>query len=286
MSPITVLTANSTETEIREMIKYTLTTLIPTILLSVIIYYLIGLKTYTKSNNSSTTAFISIISRCYNTSFWLLLPPLLVIILSFLKVSISISLTTGLISGAVLGIIFQGTSLIEIFKCSIFGYKNELSLELSAVFKGGGIKSMLELIAILLVASAFSGLLSNTKILDSLLENSLQKLKNGSQLIIYTILLSTITAIFGCNQLMSIVIPPSVLMASYKKFNISKLVLARAISDSGIILSPIIPWNVCAIIPAAIMNVEVLKFAPYSVLCFLLPVLNILYTLMDMYKVE
>jgi NhaC family Na+:H+ antiporter len=246
----------------------------------------LSLKVYSAGDSSRINSLITLINDSYNISLLLLLPPVLIIILSFFKVSISISLCVGLLSGAVLGLIFQEITVQEILKCSIFGYRNDLSPVLSNIFKGGGIRSMMDLLAILITASSFSGLLSWTRILHSLLENTVQKLKSGSQLVLYTIMLSTITAILGCNQIVSIIIPSQFLLSSYKRFNISKLVLARAISDSGIMVSPIIPWNVCAIVPAAIMGVPVIQFAPYSFLCFILPLANIISAYMRPCKTE
>ncbi|MGX4601134.1 Na+/H+ antiporter NhaC family protein [Faecalimicrobium sp. JNUCC 81] len=50
----------------------------------------------------------------------------------------------------------------------------------------------------------------------------------------------------------------------------------RTISDTGIIIVPIIPWNVNSIIIRLVTGVSCLSYAPYAVLCFFFPIITIL----------
>lgn len=50
----------------------------------------------------------------------------------------------------------------------------------------------------------------------------------------------------------------------------------RTISDTGIIIVPIIPWNFNSIIIRLVTGVSCLSYAPYAVLCFFFPIITIL----------
>lgn len=284
MSPISILAAKASETNLRDMLKYSLTTLIPSIILTILFFFVISLNINILNDKSSINALMETIYRYYNISLWLIIPPLMIIVLSLLKVPISITLLAGLASGALIGLLSQDVSIHGIFNSGIFGYKASIDPKLAQIIKGGGARSMLEMLAIIVAVSAFNGVLSGTKVLDSLLKNSIGKLKESKKLILYTLALSSITAVFGCTQIIAIVIPSQFLISLYKNQKISRLVLARSISDSGVMLSAIIPWNVCALVPSAIMGVSVLQYAPFAIICYLMLIINVVYTLAGLYK--
>ena len=92
---------------------------------------------------------------------------------------------------------------------------------------------------------------------------------------------SILSAVFLSNQLMSIVIPSGVLKSKYKDMNIDSKVLARLLSDSGVMVSSLIPWNVAALTSAVFMGVGVLEFVPYAFLGYVMPLIAVINILLN-----
>jgi len=55
-------------------------------------------------------------------------------------------------------------------------------------------------------------------------------------------------------------------------------VLARTISDTGTIIAPLEFWNVNSLIILGITGISALQYAPFAILCYLSPIIAILYT--------
>ncbi|MPN63850.1 hypothetical protein SDC9_211617 [bioreactor metagenome] len=55
---------------------------------------------------------------------------------------------------------------------------------------------------------------------------------------------------------------------------IDKKEFARLLSDSGVMVSSIIPWNVAALTPASIMGVSVISYLPYAFLSYIMPIIS------------
>lgn len=78
-----------------------------------------------------------------------------------------------------------------------------------------------------------------------------------------------------CDQTVGIVLPGSLLREKYEEFGIAPEVLARTISDSGIIVAPVIPWNINFIIISSIIPAGI-SFIPYALFCFICPAVTVI----------
>lgn len=61
----------------------------------------------------------------------------------------------------------------------------------------------------------------------------------------------------------------------YERLEIAREEMVRAIADSRMILAGIIPWNLAAMLPAAVLGVKVTEYLPYAYLNLLFPLLSI-----------
>jgi len=80
-----------------------------------------------------------------------------------------------------------------------------------------------------------------------------------------------------CNQSLAIIVPSRFLKEEYNKRGIPTKKLGRTIADSGVVTVSLVPWNVNAIAITSILGVSTLKYFPYALLCFLLPIATILW---------
>ena len=136
---------------------------------------------------------------------------------------------------------FQNMSLNQILRSALLGYVNENA---DKSINGGGVISMAKAILIVGISSGYFGIFKNTDLLKSikLTVNSLYK--KFPQLFVMEIL-SIIIACFSSNQTLSIM-----LTYEMSRENIEdKEKLALNLSNSALLNSMFIPWNISGRIP-------------------------------------
>lgn len=260
----------------KQYVKGLLVSLIPTIIITAIIYYFIG-KNYTFSDYSQLEFYKTEISKVFNTSLILLILPLTIIVLSVFGLNSVLTILIVVILGTVLSIIFQDMELFEVLKAMVYGYHgNTSSPELNEMLNSGGMLSMIEVILIVVSGVVLVKLFETGNILLPLMDKLMSKVKTKISLILRTMLVSSLLTIITCDQTTGIILPGSVMQEKYKEFNLDNTVLARIISDSGTIIAPLMAWNVNAFIITPILGVSANDYALYAVLCYICPIITII----------
>jgi len=83
-----------------------------------------------------------------------------------------------------------------------------------------------------------------------------------------------------CDQTAGIILPIKVLKNKYKEMELDLSVLTRTISDTGIIVAPLMPWNINSFLIKPIMGISAAQYAPYAVLCYVCPFVSMFITYM------
>jgi len=278
MSPISGLlnlSLTSTGTVYKKALKSMLITLVPTIVISAIIYYYLGVKYNAGINISEISKLQSSLKEGFFISPYLLLMPLLIVIMSSLGVKIIYSITTGLFGGVVISLTLQGMKLGEVLKAILFGYRAATpSLQLNQLLISGGVISMLEVVLIVMGAIALSSLLDGTGIINRITSRMVSSIKNKGDLIINTGLISGALTVLTCDQTMGIVLPGRLLGEKYNELKVDRGILMRTISDTGTIIAPLMPWNVNSMIITMIIG-KTIAYQPYAVLCYVAPIITL-----------
>ncbi|QZY54763.1 Na+/H+ antiporter NhaC family protein [Crassaminicella profunda] len=277
MSSSANLTAAITKTKLIDNIKHMMNTLTPVYLFCMVFYYLMG-KNYLSCGkvNHEVIHLQNLLSSNFHISFILLIPPLLIVWMAIFRFSMIKSLSIGLLSSFILIIYHTQFSFSEIIYAAFIGFHPK-NIAISAILSGGGLISMKNVILIITASTALNGILDGSGMIGPLVEKFMNKVKNVGDLILRTSFLSFIVDLTTCNQTLSIIIPGKFLQSLFEEKGISKNTLARTISDTGIILVPLIPWNANAIVISSIFNVPVLQFVPFALLCYLLPIITVIY---------
>ncbi|MCT4620687.1 MAG: hypothetical protein N4A62_15035 [Marinisporobacter sp.] len=277
MSSSANLTAVMTNTKLIDNLKHMMHTLTPVYLFCMVFYWFMG-RNYlsSKAVNPEVIKLQHLLSSNFHISFILLIPPIFIILMAIFRFSMIKSLSMGLLSSFALMLYSNHYTFYEIMYTAFIGFHPD-NIEVSSILSGGGLLSMQGVILIIASSTALNGILDGTGMIAPLIEKSIATVKNIGDLILRTSLLCFVIDMITCNQTLSVIIPGKFLQPIFEKKGISKNTLARTISDTGIIMVPLIPWNVNAIVISAIFNVPVLQFAPFSILCYLLPVITIIY---------
>ena len=264
--------------ELFEHIRHMVYTTVPALVIALILYALLGMKTSAAVSNADNMAEIAnAIQTSFKLNPLLLIPPALVIGMVVFRIPALPALLVGALLGAMLAIAMQGVPAKEAFHVMIEGYKSETGVAaVDDLLSRGGMMGMMPTVALILSALAFGGVMERTGLLGRLAQAMLEAAKSTGSLIA-----ATVGTCFGVNclapeQYLSIVVPGRMYTSAYRDRNLHPKNLSRTLEDAGTMTSPLIPWNACGNFMATTLTVSTLAFAPYAFVNILCPIIAII----------
>jgi len=283
MSPLsdtTNLAPAMAGTTLFEHINHMLYTTVPALLISLVLYGIIGMKYAGSQIDTSQISQIqsALISNYSTLSPLLLLVPVAVIVMVIFKVPAIPGLIGGVILGAIVSVVFQGASIADVFVVAKNGYVSSTGMDfVDELLTRGGLDSMLGTVSLMLCALSVGGILEKTGMLEALAKSILSIAKGTFGLIAATIFTCIGTNLAVADQYLAIVIPGSMYKDAFIKQGLSPKNLSRALEDSATITSPLIPWNTCGAYMSATLGVGSFAFLPFAFLNLLCPLISLLY---------
>lgn len=180
----------------------------------------------------------SVFARVFVMNPCMLLPAAAILVLALCKIKTWITMLVSIVISIVICVVYQGLSAAEILEFAVLGFKTT-DEAISSLINGGGIVSMLNVIAIVCISSCYSGIFEQTGLLKeikSIVENA------GNRFSVYPVMaaVSAITAMVVCNQTFCIMLTDQ-LCGHIEK---DKEKRALYLEDSAVIIPPLIPWTV------------------------------------------
>ena len=222
----------------------------------------------------------------------LLLPPVIVIVAVAMKVPAIPGITLGIFVGAVLGLIFQpDCNLGSLFDFGINGYAfsdealamfettltEETAYTMQRLLESGGILNMMFSVSMTIIAMMFGGIMEDTHQLEVVV-NQIKKLAKGPAGLVT---LTEVTCVFSNmtmpEQYISIVVPGRMYAEEYRKMGLHPTVLSSALESAGTVTSALIPWNTCGAFISKTLDIDVVKYGPWALFNWMMPVVNILF---------
>ncbi len=199
----------------------------------------------------------------FQLSWWTLLPAAVMLLLPLWKVPVQWAILASSAAAAVLAAA-QGFRPGEILSAAWGGYWPEDGA-LRAVLSGGGVTSMAESYAIVILTGLYSGILEGTE--------SLRPLSGRAEALAGRIgrfpamaAVSTLCAAVLCNQAVTSMMGEQLLGRAYD----DREELAMDIENSGILIAGLIPWSIACSIPLAMLGAGP-GAIPYALLLWLIP---------------
>lgn len=275
LSGLVNLTMTAINRNYKDILKSTLVTLLPTIAITAAIYYIMGLN-YMSGDYSKLILYKNAIADGFNTSKILLLLPVVILVLSVSGLKSIYTLCVGIGVGAVLSIVFQGMTMAEVINSILFGFHGKTpSEELNKLLVSGGMVAMIEAIFIVISAISLVKIFEKGNILMPLMDRLVSGINTKINLVLRTGFISTILTIATCDQTAGIILPARILNDKYKELELDNAVLARTISDTGVIVAPLMPWNINSFLIKPIMGITAAQYAPYAALCYVCPLVSV-----------
>lgn len=262
-----------------EHIKYMLYTTVPSLLIALVLYGIIGSK-YAGSqlDTSNIQIILDGIAANFNISPILFLPPIIVIGMVIMKVPAIPGLMSGTILGGIFAAIFQGSSFGDILNTAHYGFEIESGVDMvDELLNRGGLDSMMWTVSLILLAMVFGGIMERTGMLQALAGAILKIANNTGSLVLATVLTCIAINILAADQYLAIVIPGRMYKDAFDERGLEPRLLSRTLEDAGTLTSSLIPWNTCGAYMQSVLLVSPLAYAPYAFLNLINPVIAVIY---------
>ncbi|WP_421762604.1 Na+/H+ antiporter NhaC [Ekhidna sp.] len=310
MSPLsdtTNLAPAMAGTDLFTHIRYMTITTVPSIILALLIFLIIGFTNSSDGAIEGKEAILSAIDGTFNISGWLFIVPVVVVVLIVKKMPALPALLIGTLLGAIFALVFQpelvdqvaSTAsfdgiLYESFSNSAPGLTNSFIGTMQAMFgdisfttgnkllddqgllSASGMSGMLGTIWLILSAMIFGGVMEGAGMLKRIASAIISKVKSTGSLISSTVGTCIFFNATASDQYLAIVVPGRMYADTYREKGLAPENLSRSLEDSGTVTSVLIPWNTCGAYHASVLGVSTGTYLPYCFFNIISPFMTIL----------
>ena len=281
MSPLsdtTLLAASSCEVPLFTHIKSMWYTTIPGTIICLVVYTLLGLNASGSIDVAAVSELSGGLASSFNISLLHVVPVVLVLALSVMRVPAFLAFGAGIGSGILWAMVFQGRGFVENLGYIMNGFSIESGVSaVDALVNRGGFSSMLSLVGILIVLGMLSGLFSKSGVLNVLVSSLSKKLNTPGTILFGAWASSLIICLIG-GQYPAIAIPAVAFKDACDDMDIHRAVLSRTLEDVGTMVAAIIPWSAWVMGYGVVLGgVTVQQFIPYTFLPMLCPIIALIH---------
>lgn len=266
--------------ELFDHIRHMVYTTLPALIIALILYAFLGFKGTGKGEVSSEeiSLILNTIESGFNLNPLLLLPPVLVIFMVVFRIPALPALLGGAALGGILGMIFQGMSMGDVFAVAKDGYAATTGVsDVDRLLSRGGMVGMMNTIALILCAMSFGGVMEKTGMLMVIANTILKLAKSTGSLVASTVATCITMNIIAPDQYLSIVVPGRMYRNAFEKANLHPKNLSRCLEDAGTLSSPLVAWNTCGVYMFGALGVSPFVYLPFAFLNLATPIISMFY---------
>ena len=279
LSETTNLAPAVSGTDLFSHIKYMTGSTIPSLIICIIIYGVIGLRYSGRNLDIENILLVQeTLKLTFNTlSPVLLIAPIFVISLVIFKIPAIPGLVGGILIGVLFAVTLQGVDLGSVLSAAQNGYVAKTGVQaVDELLSKGGLSSMMSTISLILCALSLGGVLEKTGMLKSIAEVLLKRAKGVFGTVACTMLTCLFTNIIAGEQYLAIVIPGKMYKSEFEKKGLDPVMLSRALEDSGTLTSVLVPWTSCGAYVAGVLGVSAFTYAPFTFLNIINPFVSLI----------
>lgn len=292
MSDTTNLAPAMAGTDLFTHIRYMMLTTVPTYIITLILFIILGLSVETEGN-INIALLLKDIETSFTISAWLFLVPAIVIGLIAKKTEPLVALFIGTLLAAIFAIIFQPHIINQIagvesmtFQSAYKGVMEAITTNviiptenktLVALFTSGGMQKMLGTIWLILCAMVFGGIMDAIGALARISKTLLKLAHTTFGLFASTVGSCLALNITASDQYLAIVVPGKMFAKAYKNKGLAPENLSRTLEDSGTVTSVLIPWNTCGAYQSGTLGVSTFDYLPYAFFNIISPFMTLIF---------
>ncbi|WP_298344354.1 Na+/H+ antiporter NhaC [uncultured Algibacter sp.] len=295
MSPLsdtTNLTPIMAGGELFSHIKYMTLTTVPTVIITLIVFIIIGF-TINTNGVADTSIILEAIDSTFLISGWLFLVPAVLIFLIIKKTPPLVALLIGTLLGGLLAVTTQPEIVKNIaeadsltFKSAYKGIMNAMTVntaietsnsDLNDLFTSGGMSGMLGTVWLIICAVVFGGVMDAIGALSKISKVLLNLATSTFGLFASTVISCLAINVTASDQYLALVVPGKMFKKAYEDRGLAPENLSRTLEDSGTVTSPLIPWNTCGAYHSSVLGVSVFDYFIYAIFNWLSPFMTLLF---------
>lgn len=283
MSPIsdtTNLAALSSETDLYAHIRSMMMTTIPTFILVVIIFAVVGFGFGQSEGNFEQVQNIRVaLSDHFNLNPLITLWPVVVMgVLSYKKMAPEISMTACVLVAVLVAWGFQDQSIQQLAHAMWSNSKTDTGIgSIDDLLGRGGLFSMAWTLILAFLAIALGGILQGSGFILALLGGVIQRVKSNGGLVATTIGTGLFMVATLSEAYIAIILNSELYKKTFMDRGIDTAVLSRSVEEGTTLMAAIIPWGVTGSFYAATLGISVIEYAPYALLNLLNPIVSIVF---------
>ena len=290
LSDTTNLAPAMAGTDLFTHIRYMLYTTIPSMVISLILFTIIGLSYKDGALDPAQVNEIQLLlSQSYNITPWLFVVPLGVIILISRKVDALVAIAMGIIGALIAALIFQqpllrslGTGDFPIYEVAMRSVYGSINIPtehpiLVELLNSSGMSGMMGTVWLVLSAMAFGGAMEAVGFLSIITSAIVGLARNSASLITSTLVACGILNVTASDQYLAIVIPGRMFKDVYAKRGLAPENLSRTLEDSGTVTSVLVPWNTCGAYQSSVLGVATGDYFMFAFFNLLSPIMTLIY---------
>lgn len=272
-------------------VRYMMITTIPSLIITLIVFIIIGLN-LDVTGEANSAAILNSIESTFNISPWLFIVPVLVIFMIVRKVAPLIALLVGTLLGAIGALLLQPEIVAMIggsqgldFRSGYVGIMNAMTTEtviptdnviLKDLFSSGGMAGMLETIWLIICAMTFGGVMDAIGALARISNALLKMFHTTFGLFASTVISCLAINVTAADQYLAIVVPGKMFKKAFDDKNLAPVNLSRTLEDTGTVTSALVPWNTCGAYQSGVLGVPTTDYFIYAVFNYVSPFMTLL----------
>jgi len=291
--------------ELFSHIRYMALTTVPSILITLLIFVIIGFTAESSGQLNENTVINDMLLDKFNITPWLFVVPLIVVGIIMMKVKPLIALSVGALLGAICTIIFQPEVIKELTGATSLGIGEYISATINSIFTGTqlslpdfvgssdlpeklkeklpdllagkGMEGMLWTIYLIIAAMVFGGVMDGIGALARITKSLLSLAKTTFGLFASTVASCLALNITASDQYLALVVPGKMFKKAYEDQGLAPENLSRTLEDSGTVTSVLIPWNTCGAYQSGVLGVSVIEYFVFAIFNWVSPIMTLLF---------
>jgi len=268
------------ETDLFSHIRHMLWDTLPAFALSIVLYAIVG-RSFASAGTADAESIRSIqagLADQFVIHPLLLLLPVLTIVLMVKRIPAVPALAGVGLLAAVVAVFVQGMPVSEVIQAMTSGFTADTGIPaVDSLLNRGGMTSMLNTVALLVIATALGGILEESGSFEVLTRKMMASVKSAGSLIASTIFSTFVVALASGAQFLAIVLPSRTFVPKYKEMGVDTVNLSRCVEAAGTVGINLVPWSVPAVFAAGMFGISPGQFIPYAFFVFLVPLLNLVF---------
>lgn len=290
MSDTTVLASTMAGADLFSHIRYMLYTTVPSIIISLLMYLVLGL--WYDSKPMEISMYTDGLERGFNISLWTMLVPLFTAWLIYKKTPSLITLLLSALSACVCAVILQPDVLVSISGESETSIKSIFMglmttcytttnvdtgyAEINDLVSTRGMAGMLNTIWLILCAMCFGSCMVASGMLKSLTHVMLKAIRNTASLVCSTVASGCLLNLIMGDQFLSIIMNCSIYKEEYEERGYKPELLSRSTEDSATVTSVLVPWTACGMTQSTVLGIATVTYLPFCFFCIISPLMSCL----------